>query len=447
MKQLKKKITIFIVTKNRSFELKRLLRSLNISAKQSKEQLIVHLGIEHNSYKNIKNLSFLNIKKNFFKKGTSPIYIKNYFYKLDQSLIKVFLDDDVEVRGDFIKRLRNHYRKRKDCFISFNTVNFFTKNKEKISKTDLIEFTGFAEIGKKKLDQLINLNFVAEDTELCNRLIANNHNIFQDNSLQIIHHLSNRNRNLERINNNGIANTIEILRGYGPINNIKNFIDLIYQILVSVFFYKKFKYINIIINKLFIKNLNINFFYNKKIILPPYKNYFLDNSSRVNKLEKIKKFNFLEKYVVSRLVTFEKYQKIEKLFKIVEYIGPKSDKARINEEYIFCKTNQTSNTFINLNNYSEKTKKKFNLILCVDDQIIFNDQLFSQLIDKNFIKSFKKIDKLYIYNSKNFYTFKKKEFFSFVNRSRISSIPLTFLSYFLFILIIFPFKFSKKIIN
>ena len=67
MKQLKKIITIFIVTKNRSFELERLLRSLSFSAKRCKEELTVHLGIENNSYKNIKNLRFLNIKKNFFK--------------------------------------------------------------------------------------------------------------------------------------------------------------------------------------------------------------------------------------------------------------------------------------------------------------------------------------------------------------------------------------------
>ena len=447
MKQLKKIITIFIVTKNRSFELERLLRSLSFSAKRCKEELTVHLGIENNSYKNIKNLRFLNIKKNFFKEGTSPIYIKNYFYNLDPSPIKVFLDDDVEVREDFIGRLKNHYRKRKNCFISFNPVNFFTKNKEKISKTNLIEFTGFAEIGKKKLTRLILLNFVAEDTELCNRLIKNNHKIFHDNSLQIIHHISTKNRNAERINYNGIANTIEILRGYGPLNNTKNFVDLIYKVLVSVFFYKKFKYINILIEKLFIKNLNIKLFYNKKIILPPYKNYFLNNSSRVNKLKKIKNFNFLEKYVISRTATFEKYQKIEKLFKIIKYVGPKSDKTRINEDYFFCKTNQTSNTFKNLLNYSKKIKKNFNLILCVDDQIIFRDQLFSQLIDKNFIKSLKKVDKLYIYNNKNFYLFEKNKFLSFVNRSKILSIPVLFLSYFLFILIIFPFKFSKKIFH
>ena len=103
MKKIKNnEITICIVTKNRSFELSRLLKSLNKSAKISNLQIGINLGIEINTYKNLKKYTNLKINKIYFKKKTSPVIIKNYLYNLNLSKIKIFLDDDVEVNYNFL---------------------------------------------------------------------------------------------------------------------------------------------------------------------------------------------------------------------------------------------------------------------------------------------------------------------------------------------------------
>ena len=99
---------------------------------------------------------------------------------------------------------------------------------------------------KKKIDRLINLSFVAEDTELCNRIKLLNFKIYQASDLQIIHHISSKNRNLKKINYNGISNSIEIFRKYGAFNNFKVFNELIFNILISIIYFKNFKNIKIL---------------------------------------------------------------------------------------------------------------------------------------------------------------------------------------------------------
>ena len=185
-------VSIFVVSKGRYLELSRLLDSLNKSAKNNRIKPNLTLGIEENSYKNLKKYSHLFINKIFFKKNTSPIIIKNHLYNLNLSRIKIFLDDDVEVQKNFFKYVLYNYKINDDCFLRLTPVNFFTKKIKNISNVNSIEFVGFVELGKKKFNQLIKLNFVAEDTELSNRINSQNYPIFEDNRLQIIHHISKK---------------------------------------------------------------------------------------------------------------------------------------------------------------------------------------------------------------------------------------------------------------
>ena len=439
-------ISILIVSKDREFELKRLLRSLDKSSKYCNEYLNVFLGIEKNTYKELPKFKNIKINKIFFNNGTSPIIIKNYLYNLNLSFIKIFLDDDVEIRRDLIKNIKLYSKTYKDCFFRLNPVKFFTKNKKKITITNSLEFVGFVEIGKKKLDRLINLSFVAEDTELCNRIKLLNFKIYQASDLQIIHHISSKNRNLKKINYNGISNSIEIFRKYGAFNNFKVFNELIFNILISIIYFKNFKNIKILLKKIITTNIGIKFFYNREVVLPPYKNYFFsDFSDNEKKLLKIKKFNNLKKYTIARLSTFEKYQVIEKIINKAIYVGPKNDKIKINSKFIFSNENKSKDTFINLLNFKKKSSENINLILSIDDQIISYTQLYLQLNNSNFKKTIDNVDECIIFNNESFFKFNKKDYLKFIFKFNFVTFPIKFLSLIIFIILIFPIKFNEKI--
>jgi hypothetical protein len=439
-------ISILIVSKDREFELKRLLISLDKSSKFCNEYLNVFLGIEKNTYKDLPKLKNIQINKIFFNNETSPIIIKNYLYNLNLSFIKIFLDDDVEIRRDLIKNIKLYSKKYKDCFFRLNPVKYFTKIKKKIIKTSSLEFVGFVEIGKKKLDRLINLSFVAEDTELCNRIKFLNFKIYQASDLQIIHHISNKNRNLEKINYNGISNSIEILRRYGALNNFKAFNELVFNILISIIYFKNFKNIKILLKKIFTTNIGIKFFYNKEVILPPYKNYFLsDFSDNKKRLFKIKKFKNIKKYIIARLCTFEKYQELEKIINKAIYVGPKNDKIKINSKFIFSNENKSHDTFINLLNFKKKSNKNINLVISIDDQIISYEQLYLQLNNSNFKKTINNIDECVIFKNKSFFRLNIKDYLKFMFKFNFIAFPIKFLSLIIIFILILPIKFKERI--
>ena len=438
-------ISILIVSKNREFELKRLLKSLDKSSKYCNEYLNVFLGIEKNTYKELPKLKNIKINKIFFNNGTSPIIIKNYLYNLNLSFIKIFLDDDVEIRKDFIKNIKLYSKIYKNCFFRLNPVKFFTKPKKKITITNSLEFVGFVEIGKKKLEKLINLGFVAEDTELCNRIKFFNFKIYQASDLQIIHHISSKNRNLKKINYNGILNSIEILRRYGALNNFKAFNELIFNILISIIYFKNFQNIKLLLKKFFTTNIGIKFIFNKEVILPPYKNYFFnDFPNNKKKLLKIK-FNNIKKYTIARLSTFEKYQEIEKIINKAIYVGPKNDKIKINPKFIFSNENKSKDTLINLLNYKKKSNKNINLIMAIDDQISSYEQLYLQLNNSNFKKTVEDLDECIIFKNKSFFKFNKKDYLKFIFKFNFITIPIKFLSLIIFFILIFPIKFKERI--
>lgn len=441
----KKKISVLIVSKNRDYELNRLLFSLNKSANFANIFIDVYLGIENNCYEDLKKFNFLKLKKIFFNKNTSPVVIKNYLYNMDVSPIKIFLDDDTEVKKDFIKIIKTHYNKNRCCFLRLNPVAYFTNRKKKITITNSIEFVGFVELGSKKFEKLIKLNFVAEDTELCNRINSKKIKIYQDSRLQIIHHISKMNRSFDKINFSGISNSIEILRTHGAITNYKIFIDLIFSTLLSVIFFKRFIYLQIILKKIFTINLNINFFNKNDIILPPYKNYFLNNVLRKKKLIKIKNINLSKNFKILRLCAFEKYQKIESIIQNGTYIGPKDDRIKIKESFFFSQQNMTRDSFQNLSLYAENIKKIDNLIIAVDDQIFFYDQLFLQLGNKYLRNSLKKVENCFIFINSKFYFFNKHDFFLFISFFYLISFPVKIFSYIIYIILIFPLKKKERL--
>jgi hypothetical protein len=140
--------------------------------------------------------------------------------------------------------------------------------------------------------------------------------------------------------------------------------------------------------------------------------------------------------------TFEKYQELEKFLNKATYVGPAHDKIKIKRNFIFSKFNLTIDTFKNLNFYKSKLNKNFNLIVSVDDQISFYEQLYIQLNDQNFFESLKKVDHCLIFKNNKFYKFEKNKFFKFIKIFNFLTLPLRILSIFLYILLIFPAKYK-----
>jgi len=443
-----KNICVYIVSKKRIVELSRLLISLNRSAKYSNISGVkIYLGVEKGDYPNLKLFKNLVIKKLFFEKQTSPIKIKNFLYDNFFHEIKVFLDDDIEVNKFFFEKIYKFSLFRSNCFLKIRAVNFFSKKIETNYKRAFnIESTGFVDLGKKKFKPLFALPFVAEDTELNNRIIKNNYLIMEDISLEIIHHTSALHRDSNRLIINGIQNTIEILRSYGAVNNFYLLNKILYSSLICFLIYKKTFYL-VFIRKFFFSNLKINFFYNKSLSTPPYYNYFYSESFYKCLLftKKISRLTNVDDCVILRITTFEKYQKIENYFNKIEYLGPLSDKYIISKNITFSKNNITQSTFENLNNFY-KNKKNIgrNLIICVDRNDYINKTIFFKLNYFNFFKNIKKIGKIFIYDEKYFYLInnKKLEFYYYI--FNVIIFPLKLITVVLTFFIIFPIKLKEK---
>lgn len=449
MRRKNTKISVFIVTKNRPKELKRLLRSINNSANNIKTKIDIYLGIERGTYSKLKNFKNLVLKKIEFNKNTSPIYIKNFLYNLNPTKIKIFIDDDTEVKINFFFKILNIYKVKKNCFVKFLPLNKFTEKKGLFSSSNLLEFIGFAEIGSKKLNKLSELNFVAEDTETSNRINKKGFKIYQDSSIEIIHHISMKNRNNLRFEKNGIINTLEICRCYGAFKNFKIINDLIFKILLTILINRKFYLINIIINKLIFTEIGINYFYKNNVILPPYKNYFFNsnNLDKKKQLKKIKIKKYPEDIAVCRISTFENYQKIEKKIKKGIYIGPKKDKNNISSNYLFSDTNHTNDTFTNLLFYLNNYKFLETLIITFDASIMNKLSIYLKIMNLNFNRSLEFLDKIYLFNKNNFYKFDKKDYLKFTRLFSLVTFPIQIISFFLSIIMIMPLKLKKNINN
>ena len=445
MKKLKNEISVFIVSKNRKKELDRLLNSLSRSAKDVQLKIKIFLGIEKFSYKNIKSYKNLDIKKIYFKKNCSPVKIKNYLYKSSISKIRIFLDDDTEVNKIFFFKILENYKRNKNCFLKITPVSFFSTPKRKIYLTKMLEFVAFAEFGKKKLKLLSNLNFVAEDTEVSNRLNMNNIKIFEDNHLQVIHHISKKNRNLNRLEQNGINNTIEICRYYGAIKNFWIIYDLILKSLISIIFYGKLRLIKIIIKKTISSKLGIKFFYEKKTVIPPYKNYFFnEGKNNMRSLGKCKKIDF-DRLTICRTSTFENYQILEKKFYDATYVGPKTDKEKIIKNFKFSKSNISNNTFLNLSKYLNVNKNNTkNIILTLDSNNLKTELIYQKISSKYFNVCINKPHNFYVFVNRKLYSFNRRDYLNFQFYLSIKLIPIYILSFLISILLILPIKLKSN---
>ena len=126
MKDINKDISIIIVSRNRYKSIKKLLKILSLSSTKLKNKPIVIIGTEFGQYKKINNFKNLIIKKEYFKKNTHPTEIKNNIYIKLKSNIKIFLDDDILIKKDFLTKILNFSKKNKNCYLKTIPVSFFS---------------------------------------------------------------------------------------------------------------------------------------------------------------------------------------------------------------------------------------------------------------------------------------------------------------------------------
>jgi hypothetical protein len=156
-------ITLVIVSRKRAKSLNNLLGLLDQSASIIKNKVKVIIGTEYGQYK--KNYIYKNLEteKKYFKKNTHPTNIKNAIYSKLNTNIKIFLDDDIEIKKNFLKEIIKLSKKYSNCFIKTVPVSYFSNKKIFVKKTNRVECIGFVEIGKNKFEKLFDLINIAEE--------------------------------------------------------------------------------------------------------------------------------------------------------------------------------------------------------------------------------------------------------------------------------------------
>ena len=455
MDRNKNNISIVIVSRNRLKSMTNLLSLLNSSAALLKKKPIVLLGTEFGQYK--KNYYYKNliVKKKYFEKNTHPTIIKNKLYLNIDSNIKIFLDDDIIIKKDFLSNIIKFSKKNSNCYLKTIPVSFFSNNKNFYKKSDRVECIAFIEIGKKKFKTLFNLLNVAEDTELSNRINANKINIYETNSLEVIHKFAPNNRSLNRLKKYGVGNTIEILRSYGLYKNFFIFNVFLLRAVKSIFLYCDIVTMKAILNKIFIKNIFKDFKNLDKLILPPFNDYLFNkktlflNKVFINKIPKEKKTkkNF---FLLLRTETYELFQidlkKILNLFKLnnLIYLGNINDKLKIDKKLNFYSYNKSTSTFLNLNSLMKKSKIRQNLIFQISKNKCIFSEFFFRINNFYILKNFLKIKNIFIIKNNKIYYLTRLRYLFFTTIINFLSVPLIFLSFFIYLLLISPFKIKKE---
>ena len=455
MDRNKNNISIVIVSRNRLKSVTNLLSLLNSSAALLKKKPIVLLGTEFGQYK--KNYYYKNliVKKKYFEKNTHPTIIKNKLYLNIHSNIKIFLDDDIIIKKDFLSNIIKFSKKNSNCYLKTIPVSFFSNNKNFYKKSDRVECIAFIEIGKKKFKTLFNLLNVAEDTELSNRINANKINIYETNSLEVIHKFAPNNRSLNRLKKYGVGNTIEILRSYGLYKNFFIFNVFLLRAVKSIFLYYDIVTMKAILNKIFIKHIFKDFKNLDKLILPPFNDYLFNkkilflNKVFIKKIPKEKKTkkNF---FLLLRTETYESFQidlkKILNLFKLnnLIYLGNINDKLKIDKKLNFSSYNKSTSTFLNLNSLMKKSKIRQNLIFQISKNKCIFSEFFFRINNFYILKNYLKIKNIFIIKNNKIYYLTRLRYLFFTTIINFLSVPLIFLSFFIYLLLISPFKIKKE---
>jgi hypothetical protein len=451
----KDQITVVIVSRNRKLLLLRLLSLINLSSKLINKTITVIVGTENNQYSSLKNYSHLEVKVKRFPSNTHPTYIKNIIYSEILSHTKVFLDDDIIIKKNFVKSLLLCEKKFNNCFIKMIPVSYFSNQTVFYKKTNLIECTGFVEIGKKKFLNLFELFNVAEDTELANRINFKNYRIYETNLFEIIHVFGTGNRSLNRLKKYGIENTLEIFRTYGLINNINILIIFITKTIQSIIFNLDIVALKSILKKVFFKNIKkIYLFRTRPLITPPFNDYVLNNNLNYFNFLFIKlnknSLNNINNILLIRTLTYEifqkKYKKLSNIFKEKIYycIAPFYDNNKIQWDGHFSKCNISSSTFVNMDNFLNHSEKKQNLIFIILDKQDLFVEFFLKINNFFLFKNIFKIENIYIFRDEKFFKISKVNYILISVLVFLISLPLYFLSIIIFILVANPLKFFTK---
>lgn len=451
----KDKIIIVIVSRNRKLLLLRLLNLINFSAKLVNQRIKIIIGTEKNQYLILKKFSHLEIEVKRFTENTNPTYIKNHIYSEILCHIKVFLDDDIIIKKDFIKNLLLCKKKFNNCFIKMIPVSYFSNQTVFYKKTNLIECTGFVEIGKKKFLNLFELFNVAEDTELANRINFKNYRIYETNLFEIIHVFGKGNRSLNRLKKYGIENTLEIFRTYGLINNINILIIFISKTIQSIIFNLDIVALKSLLKKVFFKNIQkIYLFRTGPLITPPYNDYVLNNNLNYFNFLFIKlnnnSLNNINNILLIRTLTYEifqkKYKKLSNIFKEKTYycIAPFYDNNKIIWNGRFSKCNISSSTFVNMDIFLNHSEKKQNLIFIILDKQDLFIEFFFKINNFFLFKNIFKIENIFILRDEKFFKISKINYILISILVFLISLPLYFLSIIIFILVANPLKFYAK---
>jgi hypothetical protein len=451
----KDQITIVIVSRNRKLLLLRLLSLINLSSKLTNKTITVIVGTENNQYSSLKNYSHLEVKVKRFPSNTHPTYIKNTIYSEILSHTKVFLDDDIIIKKDFVKNLLLCKKKFNNCFIKMIPVSYFSNQPTFYKKTNLLECIGFIEIGKKKFSNLFKLFNVGEDTELANRINFKNYKIYETNLFEIIHLFGKSNRSINRLKKYGIENTIEIFRTYGLLNNIYILVIFIFKIIQSIIFNFDIVALKSLLKKFFFKKINKTYlFRTQSLISPPYNDYVLNKKFNYfdflfHKLDKNYSKN-IDNILFIRTLTFElfqkEYRKLSAIFKskLFYCIAPFYDQQKLLCDQHFSKYNVSSSSFKNMNIFLNNSTFKHNLFFIILDHQDLFMEFFLKLNNFYIFKNIFKIRNIYIGRGNNYFNITKTTYIFVSILILLISLPLFLLSIILFIILINPLKFYSK---
>ena len=446
-------ITIVIVSRKRAKSLNNLLQLLDQSASIIKNKAKVVIGTEYGQYKKDYIYKNFNIEKQYFKKNTHPTNIKNIIYSKLNTNIKIFLDDDIEIKKNFLKEIIKLSIKHSNCFIKTVPVSYFSNKKGFIKKADRVECIGFIEIGKNKFEKLFDLINIAEDSALSNKININKIKIYETNALEVVHKFAINNRSIDRLKKYGIENTIEILRSYGLFNNLFLLQKVIFKCLMSIFLNLDTQVLRSICIKLFFKRIEKIYFFKSDTIIPPYYDYIFNKKftlldfffKKINSKELQK-----EGALLIRTETYEVYQKFFRdVFskfknKKIFYIGPKNDRTKVDLLKIFSKNNIYESSFSNMDNHIKNNCISSNIVLSFLDSKSLFIEFFFKINNFLLLKNIFKIKNIYIYKKKFFYRISKFYYFVITTFLMILSIPVYLLSLIILLLLIFPLKIKVK---
>lgn len=446
-------ITLVIASRKRAKSLNNLLGLLDQSASIIKNKVKVIIGTEYGQYK--KNYIYKNLdtEKKYFKKNTHPTNIKNAIYSKLNTNIKIFLDDDIEIKKNFLKEIIKLSKKYSNCFIKTVPVSYFSNKKIFIKKTNRVECIGFVEIGKNKFEKLFDLINIAEDTELSNKININKIKIYETNALEVVHKFDINNRSIGRLKKYGIENTIEILRSYGLFNNLFLLQRFIFKCFMSVLLNIDMQVLRSICIKIFSKKIEKIYFIGVDVIIPPYDDYILNKkfTSLDFFFKKINPAKLREEDVL--LIRTETYEIYQKFFRDVfsklqnksfVHIGPQNDSTKVDLLKNFTKNNTTKFSFRNMDNHIKNNSISSSVVLSFQDSKSIFIEFFFKVNNFLILKNILNIKNIYIYKNKFFYEIPKLSYLIITIFLIVLSFPVYLLSLIFLLLLIFPFKIKVK---